>query len=166
MPTPWLQCTRIRHSWLAPVVAILSITSQANSSKTKAKAAPLFYSLQTKAHLRISCDNPNSGYSQNLNYDGVLLSMITYDLQDGFAITFENRFSLREKICDAWTVEATNKGVGLAVYDVNYDSRSTMCNPVWLNGTWYRFHFVLRIRDFLLQVHPEASLYNDCLNVV
>ncbi|XP_049523047.1 uncharacterized protein LOC125945321 isoform X2 [Dermacentor silvarum] len=152
----------------------LSVTMQARRYKLKSatQGQPPFYSdcetdqYEQRVTAQESCDNPNSGYSQNLNYDGVLLSMITYDLQDGFAITFENRFSLREKICDAWTVEATNKGVGLAVYDVNYDSRSTMCNPVWLNGTWYRFHFVLRIRDFLLQVHPEASLYNDCLNVV
>ncbi|XP_049523048.1 uncharacterized protein LOC125945322 [Dermacentor silvarum] len=151
----------------------LSVTMQARRYKLKSgsQGKPPFYSecgtgqYEQRVTAQEICDNPNSGYKRNINYDGVFMSGITYDQQDGFAIAYENRVSLRVKICDTWTLEAKGIGVGLAVYDVNYDHRPTMCNPIWLNGTWSRFRFLLRLRDFLNQDYPEANLFDDCMRV-
>ncbi|XP_049523051.1 uncharacterized protein LOC125945324 [Dermacentor silvarum] len=151
----------------------LSVTMQARRYKLKSdsQGQPWIYSdcgagqYEQRVTAQEVCDYPHSGYSTNINYDGGFLSGITYDEADGFAITFENRLSLRDKICEAWTLEATGIGVGLAVYDVNYDHRSTMCDPIWINGTWARFRSLLRLRDYLHQDEPVANILQDCFNV-
>ncbi|XP_065301619.1 uncharacterized protein [Dermacentor albipictus] len=155
----------------------LSVTMQARRYKLKdgIEGEPQFYSdCETGAYeQRITaqeiCEKPNSGYSTNINYDDTLQSPITYDHADGFAITFENRVSLREKICDAWATPATPSAadmrLGLAAYDVNYDRRSTKCDPEWINGTWSRLRFLLRLHDFLHRVHPDDSIHEGCVGV-
>ncbi|XP_075559805.1 uncharacterized protein LOC142591365 [Dermacentor variabilis] len=151
----------------------LSVTMQARRYKLKSgsQGQPLFYSkCETDAYeQRITaqeiCDSPDSGYSRNINYDDNFQSVITYDDAGGFAITFENRMSLREKICDSWPPAATDIRLGLAVYDVNYDRRYTRCDHAWINGTWSRFHFLLRLRDFLHQDPTATNIYQDCIRV-
>ncbi|XP_070379919.1 uncharacterized protein [Dermacentor albipictus] len=83
----------------------LSVTMQARRYKLKSgiQGQPPFYSdcktdvyEQRKTPQEI-CDDPDSEYSRNINYDDTFQSAITYDHAGGFAITFENRMSLREK---------------------------------------------------------------------
>ncbi|XP_070380771.1 uncharacterized protein [Dermacentor albipictus] len=151
----------------------LSVTMQARRYKLKdgIEGQPPFYSdCETGAYeQRITaqeiCYDPNSGYSRNINYNDTFQSPITYDHADGFAITFENRVSLREKICDAWAPAAADIRLGLAAYDVNYDRRSTRCDPEWINGTWSRLRFLLRLHDFLHREHPGGSIYEGCIGV-
>ncbi|XP_065301622.1 uncharacterized protein [Dermacentor albipictus] len=83
----------------------LSVTMQARRYKLKSgsQGQPQFYSdCETDAYeQRITaqemCDNPNSGYITNINHDDKFQSAIAYDHAGGFAVTFEDRLSLREK---------------------------------------------------------------------
>ncbi|XP_075726059.1 uncharacterized protein LOC119179316 [Rhipicephalus microplus] len=111
------------------------------------------------------CDDPQSGYSRNIYYATQDKSLITYDDSDGFAVTFENEISLREKLCDAWSRGATPAAVGLAVYDANYDRRSSRCDRRWINGTWSRFRYLLRLRDFLHHGQRSSTFSLDCNRV-
>ncbi|XP_070379890.1 uncharacterized protein [Dermacentor albipictus] len=151
----------------------LSVTMQARRYKLKSgvQGQPQFYSdcevddYEQRTTAQEICDNPNSGYSTNIKYDGKFQSTIAYDHAGGFAVTFENPHSLREKICDAWTPEALDISLGLAVYDVNYDRRYTMCFSPWIFGTWFRLGFLLKLRDSLYQHRPVTNIYEYCISI-
>ncbi|XP_065301623.1 uncharacterized protein [Dermacentor albipictus] len=151
----------------------LSVTMQARRYKLKSgsQGQPQFYSdCETDAYeQRITaqemCDNPNSGYITNINHDDKFQSAIAYDHAGGFAVTFEDRLSLREKICHTWTPEARDIRLSLAVYDVNYDRRSTMCSSRWISGRWTRLRFLLMIRDFFEWHRPVTNIYDACSRI-
>ncbi|XP_037521812.2 uncharacterized protein LOC119399067 [Rhipicephalus sanguineus] len=148
----------------------VSVTMQARRYKlrTLVQGQTLFYTdcgsgtYEQRITSQEICDDPKSGYSRNIYYAAQYASLITYDNADGFAVTFENAMSLRTKLCDAWNPGAIATPVGLAVYDVNYDRRSSRCDRRWINGTWFRFRFLMRLRDFLGQAQPSSDFLPDC----
>ncbi|XP_037521811.1 uncharacterized protein LOC119399066 [Rhipicephalus sanguineus] len=151
----------------------LSVTMQARRYKIKStgKGQSLYYTdcgsgnYEQRTTAQEICDDPNSGYSRNIYYASQYRSPITYDDRDGYAITFENAVSLRTKICNAWTPGAIALRVGLAVYDANYDRRTSKCDPRWINGSWSRFHFLMRLRDFLHQPLSSSPFVPECNRV-
>ncbi|KAL1470392.1 hypothetical protein MTO96_024328, partial [Rhipicephalus appendiculatus] len=151
----------------------LSVTMQARRYKLRGtgQGQGLFYAdcgtgtYEQRTTAQEICDDPKSGYSRNIYYAAQYKSLITYDDSEGFAVTFENSLSLREKLCDAWNLGATFGPVGLAVYDANYDRRSSRCDRRWINGTWSRFRFLLRLRDFLNQGPRSSTFLLDCNRV-
>ncbi|KAL3236897.1 hypothetical protein MRX96_022151 [Rhipicephalus microplus] len=68
-------------------------------------------------------------------------------------------------LCDAWSRGAIPAPVGLAVYDANYDRRSSRCDRRWINGTWSRFRYLLRLRDFLHHGQSSSTFSLDCNRV-
>ncbi|KAL1426833.1 hypothetical protein MTO96_017975 [Rhipicephalus appendiculatus] len=148
----------------------VSVTMQARRYKltSTGQGPALFYNdctpgtYEQRTTAQEICDDRKSGYSRNIFYAAQYESLATYDDTDGFAVTFENAISLRAKLCDAWSAGAITIPVGLAVYDANYDRRSSRCDHRWINGTWFRFHFLLRLRDFLHQAQPSSSFLPDC----
>ncbi|XP_075726050.1 uncharacterized protein LOC142767722 [Rhipicephalus microplus] len=143
----------------------LSVTMQARRYKLKntSRGQSLFYTdcgtgtYEQRVSAQEICNNPFSGYSRNIYYSRKYRSPITYDDGDGYAITFENFESLRAKICSSWSLGAIDLRVGLAVYDVNYDSRNTTCDALRITGPWSLFHFLMRLRDFLHQPTRSSS---------
>ncbi|KAH8037059.1 hypothetical protein HPB51_008483 [Rhipicephalus microplus] len=151
----------------------LSVTMQARRYKMRgtAQGRALFYTdcepatYEQRTTAQEICDDPQSGYSRNIYYATQEKSPITYDDSDGFAVTFENEISMREKLCDAWSRGAIPVPVGLAVYDANYDRRSSRCDRRWINGTWSRFRYLLRLRDFLHHGQRSSTFSQDCNRV-
>ncbi|KAL3240842.1 hypothetical protein MRX96_047905, partial [Rhipicephalus microplus] len=72
-----------------------------------------------------------------------------------YSLNIRGRVS--SQICSSWALGAIVLRVGLAVYDVNYDSRNTTCDALRITGPWSRFHFLMRLRDFLHQPTRSSS---------
>ncbi|KAL1483075.1 hypothetical protein MTO96_002145 [Rhipicephalus appendiculatus] len=151
----------------------VSVTMQARRYKIKStgKGQALLYTdcgngtYEQRVAAQQICDDPNSPYSRNIYYASQYSSPITYDDAEGYAITFENAVSLRTKICNAWSLGAIVFRVGLAVYDVNYDRRTSSCDSRWIVGFWSRFHFLMRLRDFLHQPRTSSAFVQECTRV-
>ncbi|XP_077521166.1 uncharacterized protein LOC144132550 isoform X1 [Amblyomma americanum] len=109
------------------------------------------------------CDDQSLGYARNQAYDNTNKAVISYDEIYGFAITFDNEQSLQFKVCDA--LKSTQRQLGVAVYDVNYDANTTQCNERWIKGSWERLRFLYRLQNSMndAYLHPDKNF--DCLQI-
>ncbi|XP_075559909.1 uncharacterized protein LOC142591467 [Dermacentor variabilis] len=111
------------------------------------------------------CNQTNTNYTKNLGLDSDYISMRTYDKGpiEKHTEIFDNRATYLKKFCYAKD-NLTQVQFSIAIYDVNFDSSSSICEPDKIVGNFTRTGLLYNINN-LLKTGDELSNPTACMAI-